>query len=205
MVIVLENILGSWFNTQLWLFSNLFKNNQHEISEEQLVLLSQKKSKYFSKIYDLYHHKIFNYIYRRLKDMDVTADITSETFVKAFSHIHKYKKQEVGFSSWLYKIASNEINQYFREHQTHTRHVALYSNSLEQFVEMDESFDVNIKMSLLQNAIKKLSMDEIQLLEWRFYENLSYKEIGFLCEISEDNAKVRTYRLIDKLKRIIAL
>ncbi len=192
-----------WNFPTIWAFAKFFKKPEIQHTEDKIVLIAQKNPKHFSKLYDIYHHKIFSYIYRRTKDFDIAADLTSETFVKAFSNIHKYQFQGFGFSSWLYKIATNELNLFFRTHETHTRHVAVYSKTIDQFTEIDESFDADIKSVLLQKALVQLNQEEIQLLEWRFYETLSFKEIGYLLDISEDNAKVRTYRLIDKIKKLI--
>lgn len=184
-------------------FAKLFDKGKPQISEEELIVLCIKNPKHFSKIYDLYHHKVFSYVYRRVGDMDVSADICSETFVKVFTNLHKYQFRGFSFSSWLYKIATNELNGYFRQDQTRTRHIAIYSKTIDLISEMEEGCPVEEKLHRLQTALAQLESSEIQLLEWRFYEELSFKEIGYLMDISEDNAKVKTYRLIEKIKKYL--
>lgn len=184
----------------IW-FSKFFRQDKTPITEEELIFLAIKNPKHFSKIYDLYHHKIFTYIFRRVGDLDLAADICSETFVKAFSNLHKYQFKGFSFSSWLYKITTNEINMYFRKNQTETRHVAIYSKTIDLLTEIDEETSMEEKLVQLQNALTFLEQVEVQLLEWRFYEELSFKEIGYLLDISEDNAKIRTYRVIEKIKK----
>ncbi len=53
----------------------------------------------------------------------------------------------------------------------------------------------------LAQAVQTLSMDEVNLLELRFYEQRPFREIGFLLSITENNAKVKTYRLLAKLRQ----
>lgn len=192
--LTMEDLVAVWF-------AKLFDKDKPHMSEEELIMLCIKNPKHFSKIYDLYHHRVFSYVYRRVGDMDVSADICSETFVKVFTHLHKYQFRGFSFSSWIYKIATNELNSYFRQDQTRTRHVAVYSKTIALISEMDEDCPVEEKLRKLQSVLSLLESAEIQLLEWRFYEELSFKEIGYLMDISEDNAKVRTYRLIDKIKK----
>ena len=50
---------------------------------------------------------------------------------------------------------------------------------------------------------QELPEDELQLIEMRFFEKRSFKEIGEILEITENNAKVKTYRILEKLKKII--
>jgi RNA polymerase sigma-70 factor (ECF subfamily) len=44
-------------------------------------------------------------------------------------------------------------------------------------------------------------MEALQLIELRFFENKSFKEIAAILEVTENNAKVRTYRVLDQLKK----
>jgi RNA polymerase sigma-70 factor, ECF subfamily len=190
-----------WQPPSLW-FAALFRKKERvKLNEDELVALAMKNPRHFSKLYDLYHHKIYCYVYRRVGDYDTAADVTSETFIKAFANINKYQFQGFGFSSWLYKIATNELNLFFRKHETETRHISIYSKTIELLTEIDLDTTLEEKLAYLQQILSELELQEVQLLEWRFYEELSFKEIGFLMEITEDNAKVRTYRVIDKVRK----
>ena len=48
--------------------------------------------------------------------------------------------------------------------------------------------------------MKDLAFEDSQLLELRFYQNESFKNIGFILGITENNAKVKTYRILDKVR-----
>jgi RNA polymerase sigma-70 factor, ECF subfamily len=69
----------------------------------------------FGELYDLYYPKIFNYILRRIGEVAIAADITSDVFFKVMKNLVKFEWQDIPFSSWIYKIASNEINTHFRK------------------------------------------------------------------------------------------
>ena len=58
------------------------------------------------------------------------------------------------------------------------------------------------KYVLISVLLEQLTTNEVQFLELRFFENYSFKEVGYLLGISEVNAKIKTYRIIDKLKKL---
>lgn len=84
---------------------------------EEIKLIEDAKTNpaAFGKIFELYHRKIFRYAARLTSNADAAADIAAEVFYKALKAIPKYKHSGVPFSAWLYRIATNECNTYFRK------------------------------------------------------------------------------------------
>lgn len=178
--------------------------NQAPSEEERnMVLAAQKNPKHFRFIYEIYFDRIFLYIHRRVKDEVVADDLTSQTFYLAMVHIRSFKFQGVHFSSWLYKIATNELNMYFRKHAQQTRHISLSTAAIEVLCKETESDFNEERIAMLCKALERLLPEELQLIEWRFFEACSFREIGYRLEITEANAKVKTYRLLDKLKEML--
>src|SRR5438552_2058242 len=68
----------------------------------------------FSGLYDKYYEPIFRFVYQRLDDKDFAFDTTQQVFLKALNNIEKYEFRGFPFSSWLYRIASNELTNGFR-------------------------------------------------------------------------------------------
>ena len=118
-------------------------------------------------------------------------------------NIRSFKYQGQKFSSWLYRIATNEINMYFRQHSQSVRHVSLSSGALEDLFKETETEVSPDVLDHLTKLLAELSFDEVQLIEWRFYEERSFREMGYLLDVTEANAKVRTYRLLDKIKKLL--
>ena len=89
--------------------------SQEEILKEfETVKGAVKNPAQFQVLYDRYFTVIFNYIFRKIDDEDITADLTSQTFLKAMRNLKKYKFKGVPFSAWLYRIASNEVNRHYQ-------------------------------------------------------------------------------------------
>jgi len=68
----------------------------------------------FEKIYNELYQKIFNYCYKRVNNFDSANDITSETFLKVFLNLDKFKWKGIPVINWIYRIAINEVNLYYR-------------------------------------------------------------------------------------------
>ena len=68
--------------------------------------------------------------------------------------------------------------------------------------ELDEPKNEELRNLLIQ-SLDDLKPDDILLIELRFFEERPFKEIADILEITESNAKVKTYRLLEKLKKIM--
>ncbi|MCK5208867.1 MAG: sigma-70 family RNA polymerase sigma factor [Cyclobacteriaceae bacterium] len=177
--------------------------SQEEILKEfEAVRKAAKDPAQFQILYDRYFTMIFSFIFRKIDDEDSTADLTSQTFLKALRNIKKYKYKGVPFSAWLYRIASNEVNKYYR--QSNKRLVFSFDeqefeNLIEQNIEEEKELDIDY----IIRQMHALNESDIEVLELRFFESKSFAEMAFILEISEANAKMRTYRAIEKLRKLL--
>src|SRR5665647_1408579 len=89
------------------------------MDENDLIDKIKKTPEAFSELFKLYYQPIFGYIIRRTGDFDDAADIAADTFLKAFRHIHNFRYSGISVKVWLYRIATNEINLYFRNKLRH--------------------------------------------------------------------------------------
>lgn len=170
--------------------------------EMQHVEVAKSNPARFAVLYDNYYKSIFIFIYRRTEDEEVTADITSQVFLKALINIKKFEYRGVPFSAWLFRIAFNEINMYFRKSNSN-RVVSLEKSGLIQIAQEINEHDNSEAYQHLMTALKKLEVNDLQLIELRFFEKHSFAEIATILDITESNAKVKVYRILDKLKKIL--
>lgn len=169
--------------------------------EQRLVEKAKRNNADFRPLYELNYKPIFLFVLRRIGDKELTADITSQVFLKALQGINKYNDQGVPFSAWLYRIAINEVNMFFRS-QKRERFVTVEADMLEHLhEELTSELSVENLKDRLAAMLQKLSEAELHLIELRFFERLSFKEIARILTITEVNAKVKVYRTLDKLKK----
>lgn len=171
--------------------------------EWQDVLAARQDPAAFRPLYDRYYEPIFGFVYRRTADYDICGDITAQIFLKALQKIHSFEYRGVPFQAWLYRIASNEIAQYYRDNKKN-RVVAVEDTGLQMIAEeLEDNTDTEALLLVMQEVIQQLPDEEVRLIEMRFFEKRPFADIAEILDISENNAKVRTYRLLDRIKKLM--
>lgn len=174
-----------------------------ESLEEEVILIERAKEnpEAFRPLYDKYYVQIFRFIFKKIEEEEVAADLTSAVFLKALLKLKSYRHQGFSFGAWLFKIALNEMLLYFREHKKQ-RNVMIGQDFLDS-LQTSGNKEKEILLDRLTNAIQDLKEKEVQLIELKFWEKKSYKEIAFIMEISLPNVKVKMHRLYRKLENKI--
>lgn len=183
---------------------NPLYHQTNQLMEDELnwIRLAQKDPESFGPLYKKYHEQIFRYIYQRMDDEELAFDITSQVFMKALNNLNKYEYRGVPFSSWLYRIAKSELYQSFRDRKAE-RTVNIDSYHLYEIIDEFEEDNSEEKKKKLFDALSKMKEKDMQLIEMRYFEKRSFREIGEILEITENNAKVKAFRVLEKLKQII--
>lgn len=179
------------------------KRKLAQLTESELISTAKESDKAFGELYRRNFDKIFRFVFKRLGGNEsLSSDITQQTFIKAFAAINKYEDKGYAFSTWLIRIAQNEINQYFRKSkkvytvEIEERHVIDFMD----FMELGEA-DSEDKQEMLINILNNLKQEYLDLIELRFFQQKSFREIADIYAISEANAKMRIYRIIEKIKK----
>lgn len=178
---------------------------QQAIEEEwQEVQAAQQNPAHFRVLYNRYYEPIFRFVFKRTLDEALSADLTAQVFLKALQNLASYTFKGVPFSAWLFRVASNEIAQYYRAQQK-KRVVALEEERVKDIVEeYDDKAQLELDIHLLKEVMQELKEEEIELLELRFFEQRPFKEVAQILDITENNAKVKIYRLLQKMKKKFA-
>jgi len=173
--------------------------------EKLLIEAAQQDSEQFMHLYDKYFDQIYRYIYRRVGgNPDVAHDIGSQTFLDALDNLKSYTFQGYPFSSWLYKIAHNNVIKWYRKTSKH------------QIVPLDEAYNLSDKtqdtkeeadgvlaQEQISEMMQKLDEDEQEILRLKFFEGLSNIEIADIMELSVSNIGVKVFRTLKKAKGLL--
>jgi len=183
-----------------------------DLSEEkELVKQAQKAPDAFAKLYDQYYPKIFGYVLRRTANIEAAQDITSETFFKALRKLWQFQWRNISFSSWLYKIASNEINQYFRkaEYKKSASLEELQEQGFEpistndpesELIEAQEQLKQHQDFLEIQVKIVRLPAKYQEVIALRFFEQKQIKEIAEILGKKEGTIKSLLHRAVEQLR-----
>jgi RNA polymerase sigma-70 factor (ECF subfamily) len=174
-----------------------------EINEEETLIVNAKSDpQAFKPLYEKYFKRTFLFVLHRVGDKSSSADITSQVFLKALLNIEKFNFRGVPFCAWLFRIALNECNDYFRKNSRH-RIVTIEDEMVGNLYE--ELFDDNREEDLRERLpfiLQRLSVEELQIIELRFFEQRPFKEVADITCITENYAKVKVYRILEKMRKL---
>jgi RNA polymerase sigma-70 factor (ECF subfamily) len=179
--------------------------------EEELIKQAQKAPDAFTKLYDHYYPKIFGYVLRRTANLEAAQDITSETFLKALGKLWQFQWRDISFSPWLYKIATNEINQYFRraEYKKSVSLEELQEQGFEllsphdpesELIAAQEKLQQHQDFLEIQKKITRLPARYQEVIALRFFEKKQVKEIAEILGKREGTIKSLLHRAVEKLR-----
>jgi len=165
--------------------------------DHRLIEDVRKDPRKFGLLYKKYANPVYRYIFTRTGNKQIAEDITSQTFLSALESFSKFR-QDGNFGSWLFTIARNKVNDYFRFSKPvapihEAELIADGSDTLADSIQSDQA-------KIVQLLINELTEDEQELLRLRFIAELSFSNIARLLHKSEDAVKKSTYRLLARLQ-----
>jgi len=177
----------------------------NKIQEEEMLVieLAKKDMKNFAPLYDKYYEQIFHFCYQRLNTKENAFDVAAQVFLKAMTNLHKFTYKGVPFSSWLFRIAKSELGNEFKKNKK-SRTINITDKQIKDLSHeiQEPENDDEVRAQLIQ-SLKLLNENNLSIVEMRFFEKRRFKEIGEILDITENNAKIRLYRALDKLKALL--
>lgn len=174
----------------------------HKLDEEEIIRKAVKNPESFKPVYEAYFKKIFLFVLHRVNDKEISADITQQVFLNALSNLHRYQFRGLPFSSWLFRIAVNQCNDFFRSNKKMRSVVLEDSHIRELYDELTAEHSWDEWERKLPVVLEQLDPDDLQLIELRYFEQRPFKEVSEIMGLSDSNTKVRTYRILERMKKI---
>ncbi|MFZ3057873.1 MAG: RNA polymerase sigma factor [Minisyncoccales bacterium] len=178
---------------------------------KELVERAQNKDRdAFGSLFDLYYDKVLNYVFRRVLNTEYAKDITSNTFLKALKNLDQFEWRNgpFSFSGWIFKIATNEVNQYFRKQNRYKLIIddpdfkELGDNN-KIAEEIEKKIDNDKHLLILNKAIKQLKPIYQDILHLKYFEEMSYEEISQVLNKNESTIRVYSKRAKEELRIIL--
>jgi len=166
----------------------------------------------YAELLEKYREPVYYMLVKMIKNNDDAEDLTIEAFGKAFNRLHQYTPN-YAFSTWLFKIASNNCIDFIRKKRVHlTSMDHAYSNSDGQSVKIDvesntmdpeESLMKDQKVKLMREVVQRLKPRYRELVEKRYFQELSYEEIADEMDLPLGTVKAQLFRAREFLANLM--
>lgn len=156
----------------------------------------------FGLIYDQLIDPIYRYVYFKTPSVEVAEDLTEDVFFKAWKNLKKYKSQGVPFSSWVFRIAHNEVVNFYRQNKE-----VLELDETWQDYKTENSPENLMERQFIQKeiqiALRDLPEQQAQAVILKYINDLSNQEISETMNKSETAVRILLSRGLAKLQSIL--
>ena len=177
--------------------------------EELVVCYAQGNNAAFDTLLGRYKSSVYSYIYYIVQDKELAEDIFQETFVKVIVTIKQGGHTENGkFKAWIMRIAHNLVIDSFRQERSENTisndevEVDLFNNRDLCEETIEDSLVRRQVLSDVRKLVKHLPDNQREVLEMRYYQDLSFKEIADLTGVSINTALGRMRYAILNMRRM---
>lgn len=164
-------------------------------NDELLIEAAQRDPARFGDIYERYFDRVYAYVARRVGNRDAAQDLTADVFHRALANIGKYESRGVPFGAWLFRIASNAIADKWK-------HAAKEAgNPVAEEIESGKSdIDAAEHRAQLFQSVRTLPLDQRRVIQMRFAEEKSIREIADALRKTEGAIKQLQFRALQNLR-----
>jgi len=166
----------------------------------------EKDQKAFNTLLNTYWSDIYRFQFSKTENEDEAEDITIKTFSKAFDKIHLYNDR-YNFKTWLISISKNIFLDHVRKQRTET--ISINKKESEAYKIYDEApsaedqLIIDQNLAQLLNYIKVLKPHYQEIINLRYFREMSYKEMAEKLNEPLSNIKVKLLRAKNLLAQII--
>ncbi|NIM05282.1 MAG: sigma-70 family RNA polymerase sigma factor [Armatimonadetes bacterium] len=174
-------------------------------NEESLVQRAKQHDQAaLTQLYEENFDKIYRYIVLKIGDRTEAEDMTQQVFLKAFKSISGYKSKGNPFSSWLFRIAHNQVVDYWRKKSK--RATVPLEETLVGSSNSSPGSDAERKMDIesLVAATKRLTGLQREVVSLRFAGGLSVAQVAKAMGKSEGAIKALQHSAIISLRKMLA-
>lgn len=169
--------------------------------EQELIEKAKESIRAFDELYEHYLPKIYGYVLNRTKKKEVAEDVTSQTFMKAMTKIKSFRYRGYSFGAWLYRIAHNNLMDYFRKNSS--RFEPLEEEELESDQKTDKEAEKEERQRIILEALTKLPKQYQEVLSLKFFEEMSNEEIADVLGCKKETLAVKLHRSLKAFRKVL--
>lgn len=174
-------------NEQRWI--KKIKRNGNEAAANALV------SKYYKEMYA--------FIYKQTIDAELSLDLTQEIFISVLKSIQNYDRKKAAFRTWLYKLASNRLVDYYRSKSYKDTQLV---QSIDDY-EFEDEYDMTVSLEFKEDfesviaLVNELDANSQQIVRLKLYGDYTFQEIASIETIPLSTVKTKYYAALKRIRK----
>lgn len=151
----------------------------------------------FGELYGLYAKDLFRFAYYSVGSVSMAEDCVSEAVCLAFENLPNLKKNEA-FKSWMFKILHNCC-----KNAQKIKHIEKGNMELSEAKNVSSAEKDHSERISLRNALKKLSVEEKEIMALYYSSGYNSKEIGEILGLRDSTVRSKIHRATAKLREML--
>jgi RNA polymerase sigma-70 factor (ECF subfamily) len=155
----------------------------------------------FARVYRAHYDSVFRYCSRRLFNRHSAEDVTSTVFFKVMNTIGSFKGSSKDFRNWLYRIATNAVNDHLRTAVKRTQAIRIVTDNVRSDRHVISNDDLSDKKSHLKQALLSLKPKYQTVIALHYFENMKLTQIAEVLDQNPTTTRSHLSRALAKLRK----
>lgn len=150
-----------------------------------------------------YYNEMYVFMYKQTFNQELALDLTQEIFISVLRSIHNYDHKKASFRTWLYKLASNRLVDYFR---SKSYKVTQLIQPIEDY-DFEDEYDMTISLEYKDDVerattlINELDASSQQIVRLKLFADYTFQEIAEIESIPQSTVKTKYYAALKKIRK----
>jgi RNA polymerase sigma-70 factor (ECF subfamily) len=168
-------------------------NVRPQLEERQQIEAAQRDPGLFAALYEENFDRVYSYVTARVRDRAAAQDLTAHVFHHALENLAAFEWRGTPFMAWLYRIAGNAVVDHLK------RTAREQTGDLPDLAEEPDFDDIERRAKIFR-LVKELPDDQRRVVEMRFVDDCSIRDVARAIGRSEGAVKQLQFRALQKLR-----
>ena len=175
-----------------------------EVEDRDLIAQARRgKVEAYNLLVSRWEKRIFNYLYRLVRNREDALDLAQDVFLKAYQNLRRLEDPD-RFSPWLYRIAHNEAYSLLRKNRPETDlDASVEGQGWAESPSQRRLLPLEVPLAV-ESAMARLSPDQREAVVLKIYQGFKFEEMAEILSCPVSTVKSRLYTALDLLKDTLA-
>ncbi|MFJ7935943.1 RNA polymerase sigma factor [Sporosarcina sp. NPDC096371] len=150
-----------------------------------------------------YYKEMYAFMYKQTLNQELSLDLTQEIFISVLKSIQSYDSKKASFRTWLYKLASNRLVDYFRSKSYKDTQLVqpIEDYDFEDEHDMTISLEYKDDIERATALINELDASSQQIVRLKLFGDYTFQEIAEIETIPQSTVKTKYYAALKKIRK----